>query len=172
MRLTYIVMAAASILSAHHDTLTASAANDVALTGVMSLGFLHLVGADQRIGDQSRFLRSNKIAKGDNEERGFAEVVEHVMAVQAAAKGHVKKLTKTGDFSALEKSDDLLLHESIGALLDVRMKGAFKSASDKNMRPADLDDMLKELPEADDAIRAVAVKGYTDYLKGIGKAVD
>ncbi|KAF1785530.1 hypothetical protein GQ600_22799 [Phytophthora cactorum] len=122
MRLTYIVMAAASILSAHHDTVTASAANDVALTGVVSLGFLHHVSADQRIGNQSRFLRGNKIAEGDNEERGFADVVEQLMA---------KTLSTTHDY----------------------MMVVFKYARDNKMRPEDLNKILKELPEADDAIR-------------------
>ncbi|KAF1786249.1 hypothetical protein GQ600_5014 [Phytophthora cactorum] len=117
MRPSYIVVAAASILSAHHDTLTASAANDVALTGVVSLGFLQLVGADQRISDEPRFLRGNKIAEGDNEERRFAE----------NSKDLVNKLLKTNSFSALKNTDSLVVLKKAEALSDDHMKGCSSS---------------------------------------------
>ncbi|KAG6957529.1 hypothetical protein JG687_00009924, partial [Phytophthora cactorum] len=71
-RLSHIVVTDASILSVHHDTVTASAANAVFTNWCNVVGLLQLVGADQRMSNQSRFLRDTKIAEGENDERGSA----------------------------------------------------------------------------------------------------
>ncbi|KAI9988708.1 hypothetical protein PInf_022166 [Phytophthora infestans] len=102
MRLTYVLLAAASILFARHVISTPYFANDVALTGVLSLGFIHFVGADQSVSDQSRFLRGGNIDEDDNEERNFLELVKLAMT-----NSFVNKMIKQESFSDLEKIDDL-----------------------------------------------------------------
>ncbi|POM76422.1 Secreted RxLR effector peptide protein [Phytophthora palmivora] len=73
MHLPYILITAILTLSVHQVPVIASVGSDIALTGVMSLGFLHLLGADQSDIDQFRFLRGNNIAEDDKEERGLRD---------------------------------------------------------------------------------------------------
>nr|QMU24855.1 PaRXLR31 [Phytophthora agathidicida] len=165
MRLPCILMAAVSTLSVHQVPVTAFVGSDVALTGVMSLGFLHLVGADQRVSDQSRFLRGNNIAEGDEEERGFADVVQQLMAKNVA-----NKMIRTNSISALEKVDDLAKLDKITAAIDDHLVSVFKFADDANMRPRDLAITLKKFPDVDDVFIKEAVQMYTNYLRRLGKA--
>ncbi|OWZ00134.1 RxLR effector protein [Phytophthora megakarya] len=141
MRLLYILMAAVSTLSVHQVPVTASVGGDVALTGVMSLGFLHLVGADENVRDQSRFLRGNNLA-GDKEERGwnFVGFVEKLMT-----KIFVDKLMRTQSFSALEKVDDLAKLDKYLVGADDHLVPAFKFADDAKMGPRDMANELKKL---------------------------
>ncbi|OWZ06976.1 RxLR effector protein [Phytophthora megakarya] len=166
MRLSYILVAAASTLSVHQVPVTASVGNDVALTGVVSLGFMHLVGADHGIIDQSRFLRGSNIADGAKEERGFAEVVERVMA-----KNIFRKMIRKESFSALDKVDNPAILDKISDEADDFLISMFKLADQKNMTPRDLANELKTFPDADAAIRAKAVELYTNYLADLGKIV-
>ncbi|ETI41644.1 hypothetical protein F441_13095 [Phytophthora nicotianae CJ01A1] len=158
MRLGFILLVTISTLFAHRDVVTASAINNVALTGAMSLGFQHLVGADESVSDQSRFLRGNKIAENDNEERGFGEVVEQMMA-----KNLVEKLLRTNSFSKLEKTDKLTDLNKISAAADDKMKSVFKFADDAKMRPDDLAKIGKSISGFDDALKAKALEEYTQY---------
>ncbi|OWY98700.1 RxLR effector protein [Phytophthora megakarya] len=162
MRLPCIVMAAVSTLSVLQVPVIASAASNIALTGVMSLGCSHLVGADQSISDQSRFLRGNNIAEGDKEERGFADVVEKLMA-----KNLVDKMIRKNSFSALEKVDSLKKMDDILAAIDVNLASVFKAANNKKMRPEDMATELRKLPGADDALVTQAVQQYTNYLANV-----
>ncbi|ETL32564.1 hypothetical protein L916_14892, partial [Phytophthora nicotianae] len=164
MRLSYVLVGVASILTAHHDTVAASAGNDVALSAVMSLGFLHLVGADESIGDQSRLLRGNKITDDDNEERGFAEVVERMMA-----KNLIDKLLRTHSFSALEKTNDGAVLDKALGMADDTMKSVFKFADDAKMRPEDLAKIANNFDNFDDALKGAALKEYTKYWNAIHK---
>ncbi|POM75899.1 Secreted RxLR effector peptide protein [Phytophthora palmivora] len=159
MRLSFIIMTVVSALSVHQVPATASVGSGVELTGVMSLGFLHLVGADQSVSDQSRFLRGNNIAEGDEEERGFYEVVQKMMA-----KNLVDKMVRTQSFSALEKVDDLAKLNKISAAADDYLASMFKFADDANMKPADLAIHMKGIEGADDDIIKKAVEMYTKYL--------
>ncbi|POM72586.1 Secreted RxLR effector peptide protein [Phytophthora palmivora] len=161
MRLLYILMAAVLTLSVPQTSVTASVDSDVALAGVMSLGFLHLVGAEQ-----SRFLRGNDIAEDDKEERGFYEVVQKMMA-----KHFVDKMVRTESFSAVEKVDDLVTLNKISAEVDDQLKSVFKYAHEtKKMSPKALTNEMKTIQGADDDIIEKAVGMYTDYLKRLGKA--
>ncbi|KAG2774627.1 hypothetical protein JG687_00013819 [Phytophthora cactorum] len=133
----------------------------------MSLGFLHLVGADQSISDQSRLLRRNTIAEGDNEERGIADVVEQLMA-----KNLVDKLFRTNSFSAFEKTTNLGVLKKAEAAADVKMKSMLKTADEAGMRPKDMATKLNDFPDVDDALRSAALQQYTNYLQTIDKVVD
>ncbi|POM81241.1 Secreted RxLR effector peptide protein [Phytophthora palmivora] len=164
MRVPYILVAAVLTLSVHQVPVTASVGSDVALTGVMSLGFLHLVSAHQNASDQSRFLRGNNIAKGDNEERGFADVVENLMA-----KNLVDKMVRTQSFSALEKVDSQAKLDKLSAAADDYLTSVFKFVHDAKMKPEDLAIQMKTFPDVDDAFVEKAVQMYTTYLKSIGE---
>ncbi|ETK81820.1 hypothetical protein F441_10367 [Phytophthora nicotianae CJ01A1] len=167
MRLSYILVAALSTLSALHDTVTASTANGIALTGVVLLVSLHLAVADQSEALRPGSLRDNKIDNGDNEERGFREVVEQTMA-----KHVVDKIFRTKSFSGLdklEKTGNLAVIDKALAYADDRMKGVFKFADDANMLPDDMAKMLKDLPDVDDALRSKAVQEYTKYWNAARK---
>ncbi|POM77417.1 Secreted RxLR effector peptide protein [Phytophthora palmivora] len=165
MRGPYILVAAVLTLSVHQVPVTASVGSDVALTGVMSLGFLHLVSAHQSASDQSRFLRGNNIAKGDNEERGFADVVEKLMA-----KNLVDKMVRTQSFSALEKVDSQAKLDKLSAAADDYLTSVFKFVHEKaKMKPEDLAIQMKTFPDVDDAFVEKAVHMYTTYLKSIGE---
>ncbi|ETK81691.1 hypothetical protein L915_12826, partial [Phytophthora nicotianae] len=152
MRLGFTLLVTISTLFAHRDAATAAAVNDVALTGAMSLGFLHLVGADESVSDQSRFLRGNKIAENENEERGILD-----------AKSFVEKLFRTNSFSELKKIDDLTELKQISAAADGKMKSVFRFADDANMHPDDLAKIGKSISGFDDALKAKALKKYTKY---------
>ncbi|POM73191.1 Secreted RxLR effector peptide protein [Phytophthora palmivora] len=159
MRLAKILLAAIMTLSVHQVSVAASVGSDVTLTGVMSLGFLHLVGADQSVSDQFRFVRGNNIAEGGKEERGFA-------------KDLVSKMLRTESFSSLEKVNDLVTLKTISAEVDEHLKSVFKFADEKKMNPSALATQLKTIHGADDAITKKAVDMYTSYLKSLGKYVD
>ncbi|OWZ22774.1 RxLR effector protein [Phytophthora megakarya] len=170
MRLPYILMAAVLTLSIHQVPANAFVGSDVALAGVTSLGFLHLVGADQSISDQSRFLRGKNIAEGDEEERGwnFGDVVEKLMA-----KHFVNKVVKTESLSAVDKVDDLAKLDNIMDAADNHAASMFKFAHEnKNMRPSDLATELKTFKELDDDFITKTVGMYTDYLKKRGINLD
>ncbi|EEY70615.1 secreted RxLR effector peptide protein, putative [Phytophthora infestans T30-4] len=167
MRLNYVLLAAASTLLARHVTSTPYSANDVALTGVMSLGFIHFVGADQSVSDQSRFLRGGNIDEYDNEERSFVEVVKQAMIKN----NFVNKLMKKNSFSDIEKIDDLGKLKRISVAADDQLNSAFKLADDAKMSPDDLAKVLKEMPGADDALTGKAKEMYTEYLKTVGGRV-
>ncbi|EEY54003.1 secreted RxLR effector peptide protein, putative [Phytophthora infestans T30-4] len=92
MRLKYILAAAASTLCAGHNIVTVSAGNDIVLTGVMSMGVLHLVSADQSTIDYARFLRVNKAVGENNEERAGEGAQK--------AKALVSQMFKSNSFSA------------------------------------------------------------------------
>ncbi|POM79278.1 Secreted RxLR effector peptide protein [Phytophthora palmivora] len=165
MRLSYILMTAVLTLAAHQLPVTASVGHDAALTGVMSLGFLHHVGADQGVSEQSRFLRGNNIDEGDKEERGIYEVVQQLMA-----RHFVSKMLRTESFSALNKVDDLAKLKQISDATDNHLASVFKFADEtKKMSPRDLAIELKTVQGADDDIIEKAVGMYTNYLKGLGK---
>ncbi|OWY99860.1 RxLR effector protein [Phytophthora megakarya] len=166
MRLLYSLMVAVSILAARQAPIAASAGSDVALTGVTSLVFFILVGANQSVRYQPRFLRANNIDKGDKEERllGFAEIVEKLMA-----KNIVDKMMRTQSFSALEKVDDLSQLNRISDAVDDHMMKVFKFADNANMKPRDMANQLRNMPEADDAIATKTLELYTNYLKKHGK---
>ncbi|OWZ02771.1 RxLR effector protein [Phytophthora megakarya] len=166
MRLSYILVAAVSTLSVHQVPVSASVGNDVALSGVMSLGFMHFVGADHGIIDQSRYLRGNNIAEGAMDERSFAEVVERVMA-----KNIFRKMIKKESFSALDKVHNPAILNKISDEADDFLITMFKLADQNNMTPRDLANQLKTFPDADAAIRAKAVELYTNYLNELGKIV-
>ncbi|POM73192.1 Secreted RxLR effector peptide protein [Phytophthora palmivora] len=166
MHLAKILLVAIMTLSVRQTSVTASVDSDVALTGVMSLGLLHLVGADQSVSDQSRFLRGNNIAEGDKEERGFYEVVQKMMA-----KNLVDKMVRTEPFPALDKVKDPAMASKISAAVDDHLKSVFKYAHEtKKMSPKALANELKTIQGADDDIIEKAVGMYTDYLKRLGKA--
>ncbi|OWY94143.1 RxLR effector protein [Phytophthora megakarya] len=160
MRLSYILIAMVSTLSVYQVTVTASVGSEIALTGVMSLGFSHLAGADKCAGDQSRFLRSNNIPAGDKEERGFAEVVQQLMT-----KNLVSKMARTNSFSDLEKVDDLAKLDKVSAAADNHLV-----SPRKNIRPRDLVKELKTFTNVDETLKKEAVQMYTNYLRGLGKA--
>ncbi|EEY70613.1 secreted RxLR effector peptide protein, putative [Phytophthora infestans T30-4] len=166
MRLTYVLLAAASILFARHVISTPYFANDVALTGVLSLGFIHFVGADQSVSDQSRFLRGGNIDEDDNEERNFLELVKLAMT-----NSFVNKMIKQESFSDLEKIDDLGELKRISTVIENKLNNLFKQADDANKSPDDLAKILKEMPDADDALTAKTLEMYTDYLKTVGVRV-
>ncbi|POM68263.1 Secreted RxLR effector peptide protein [Phytophthora palmivora] len=123
----------------------------VALTGAMPLGFLHLVGADQSVSDQTRFLRGNNIAEGDKEERMFA-------------KDLVDKMVRTNSLSALEKVDDPAMIKKLLAASEDKLASVFKFLDDANMKPADLAIHMKGIEGADDDIMKKAIEMYTKYL--------
>ncbi|POM80624.1 Secreted RxLR effector peptide protein [Phytophthora palmivora] len=160
MRLPYNLMTAVLILSAHQLPVIESG-SDVALTGVMSLGLLHIVDADQGVSGQSRFLRGNNIAEGDKEERGFYEVVQQMMA-----KLIVSKMLKTESVSALDKVKDPTMVSKISAAADDKLTSVFKFSAAAKMSPGDLAIELKAIQGADDDIIEKAVGWYTMYLKG------
>ncbi|OWZ06590.1 RxLR effector protein [Phytophthora megakarya] len=166
MRVAYILMTAVSTLFAYRVPVTAAVGSDVALTGVMSLGVLHLVGADQSVSNQSRFLRGINFNEGNKEERWwtFGQVVEKLMA-----KNFVEKMAKSQSFSALEKVDDLKQLKKYAAAADDYMISMFKFADDAKMSPRDMANTLKDVPQAGDVIAAKTVELYTKYLKGLGK---
>ncbi|EEY70605.1 secreted RxLR effector peptide protein, putative [Phytophthora infestans T30-4] len=166
MRLTYVLLAAASTLFARHVTSTPYFANDVALTGVLSLGFIHFVGADQSVSDQSRFLRGGSIDEDDNEEINFLELVK-----QAMTNNFVNKLMKKSSFSDLEKIDDFGELKRISTIIDDKLNNLFKQADDANKSPDELAKILKEMPDVDDALTAKTLEMYTDYLKAVGVRV-
>ncbi|KAJ8571931.1 hypothetical protein ON010_g4902 [Phytophthora cinnamomi] len=155
MHLPYILMAAVSTLSVHQVPVTASVGSDVALTGAMSLVFLHFVSADQSVSDHTRFLRCNNIDEGDEEERGFADMVE--------VKNFVKKMLRTNSFSDLEKAEELAKINKISDAADDQF------ADNANMRPDDLAIHLKTFPEVVDDFMKQADEKYTNYLRGLGK---
>ncbi|KAJ8524441.1 hypothetical protein ON010_g16677 [Phytophthora cinnamomi] len=161
MRLPYILMAAVSTLFVHQVPVTASVGGDIALTGAMSLGLLHFVGADQSVSVQTRLLRGDTIDERDEEERGFPDM--------AAVKNFVKEMLRTESFSALEKVDDLVSLNKISAAADEHLASVFKFAHDNNMSPDDLATHLKTIPKADKAISEKAVEMYSKYLEGLGK---
>ncbi|OWZ22402.1 RxLR effector protein [Phytophthora megakarya] len=156
MRMSYFLATAISTLSAHQVPVTASVGSKIALTGVMSLGFLHLVDADQSVNDQPRFLRGNNIAESDNEERGFTFGEVEKM---------VNQLKNTNAFMKLKPAQK----ETLSAKADDFMVSGFKALDDLQMRPHDLDAQLRTIPEVKDALRQKAVDGYTNYLKEMGK---
>ncbi|POM69256.1 Secreted RxLR effector peptide protein [Phytophthora palmivora] len=165
MRLPHILLAAVLTLSANQLPVTESVGSDVALTGVMSLGFFHLVCADQSVSDQSRFLRGNNIAEGDKEERGFYDVVQKMMA-----KNIVDKVVRTESFSALDKVTDPAMVTKISTAADDHLASVFKFADEtKKMSPRDLAIEMKTIQGADDDIIQKAVEMYTAYLRGRGK---
>ncbi|KAI9990498.1 hypothetical protein PInf_021526 [Phytophthora infestans] len=168
MRLSYILVAVVSTLFAHHDTASASTGTDVALAGVLSLGLLHLVSADQSFTEPQRLLSGNhKVGEGIKEERGFKEVVEEAMA-----KFVVDKVYRTNSFSALEKLEKTLnlpVLEKALVLADDKMKGAFKFAEEAKMNPADMAKIVKDFPDFTDAEKMKTVLEYTNYLKTMGK---
>ncbi|ETO70182.1 hypothetical protein F444_13313 [Phytophthora nicotianae P1976] len=159
MRLSYILVVAASILSAHHE-IVAAAGNDVALTAVMSFGFLYLADADQSISHQSRFLRGDKITEDENEERVISEAQKLVNQL----------FLKTKSFSALQDihHTDTMLDDLLVAA-DAKMTEVFKRAANTGMLPDDLAKILQGYEKLDDKFRALAVDQYTDYLVAIGK---
>ncbi|POM77925.1 Secreted RxLR effector peptide protein [Phytophthora palmivora] len=154
-------MTAVLTLSAHQLPVIESVGSDVALTGVMSLGLLHIVGADQSVSGQSRFLRDNNIAEGDKEERGFYEVVQKLMA-----KNLVSKMVKSESVSALDKVDDTARLSKISTASDDHLASVFKFSAAAKMSPDDLAIELKAIQGADDDIIEKAVGWYTMYLKG------
>ncbi|OWZ15300.1 RxLR effector protein [Phytophthora megakarya] len=166
MRLLYSLMVAVSILAARQVPIAASTGSDIALTGVTSLVFFNLVSAAQSVRYQPRFLRANNIDEGDKEERlsTFAETVEKLMA-----KNLVDKIMRTQSFSALEKVENLAQLNRISEAVDDRMMKVFKFADDANMKPRDLANQLRNMPEADDAIATKTLELYTNYLKKHGK---
>ncbi|OWZ12078.1 RxLR effector protein [Phytophthora megakarya] len=164
MRLVYNIMTAVFLLSVHQVPVTASVGSDIALTGVMSLGFWHLVDAGQKETDHARFLRRNHNIEGEKEDRGFADVVEQLMA-----KILVNKMVRTNSFSALEKVDDLGTLRKISDEAHHHMTSAFKAADQKKMSPRDLAIEMEKISGADNAIIVKAIKKYTMYLRGLGK---
>ncbi|OWZ00636.1 RxLR effector protein [Phytophthora megakarya] len=168
MRLPNTLMAAVATLFVHQVPVTVSVGSDVALTGVISIGVLHLVDADQRVGDQFRFLRGNNIAEGDKEERGwdFNEVVQRF-----TAKKLVQKMLKTNSFSELEKVDDLARLYQISDAADDQMVTIFKFADQNSLRPPDLAKELRNFAELDDDFIKMAVTKYTSYLSGLNQVV-
>ncbi|OWY97067.1 RxLR effector protein [Phytophthora megakarya] len=166
MRMSYVLMAIVSTLSVYQVTVTASVGSEIALTGVMSLGFSHLAAAVKGVGDQSRFLRSNNIPAGDKEERGFAEGVQQLMI-----KLLVNKMARTNSFSDLEKVDDLAKLDKVSAAADNHLVSLFKFVDqEKNMGPRDLAKELKTFTNVDETLKKEAVQMYTNYLRGLGKA--
>ncbi|OWZ05455.1 RxLR effector protein [Phytophthora megakarya] len=156
MRLSCILMTAISTLFVHQVPVTASVGSDAALTGVMSLGVFHLVGADQSVIDQSRFLRRNDVSKDDEEERGFTA---------ADAKNLVTKLFKANSFSDLEKLDDLTNLNKVSDAADDNIKSVFSFAQRNRMDADDLAIQLNKFPELDEVFKAKAVEMYSNYLR-------
>ncbi|ETO70268.1 hypothetical protein F444_13245 [Phytophthora nicotianae P1976] len=152
MRLSYILVAAASILCSHHDSVSASAGNDFALATVTSLGFLQLIGADKSTIDKSQFLRDNKITENDSEERGILD-----------AKSFVEKLFRMNSFSELEKIDKLTDLKAISAAVDDKLAAVFKFADEAKMRPDDLARIANKFGDFDDALKTKALELYTKY---------
>ncbi|OWZ00299.1 hypothetical protein PHMEG_00028540 [Phytophthora megakarya] len=97
----------------------------------------------------------------------FAGVVEKLMT-----KIFVDKLMRTQSFSALEKVDDLAKLDKYLVGVDDHLVPAFKFADDAKMRPHDIANELKKIPEADDVIAAKTVELYTNYLKGLDKELN
>ncbi|OWZ17110.1 RxLR effector protein [Phytophthora megakarya] len=156
MRLSYFLMAAISTLSIHEDPVTASVGSEVALTGIVSLGFLHLVDADHSVSDQPRFLRGNNIAESEKEERGFTfgDIEKMVNQVKS-----MKTFNKLNSVQKAKLSTDA----------DGFMRSAFKFVDDVNMSPHDLETQLKTMPDVSDAFRKTVVDAFTNHLKEIGK---
>ncbi|ETI41613.1 hypothetical protein F441_13121 [Phytophthora nicotianae CJ01A1] len=152
MRLGFILLVTTSTLFAHGDAVTATAINNAALTGAMSLGFLQLIGADERVSDQFRFLRGSKIAENENEERGGLD-----------AKSFVEKLFRTNSFSELKKIDELTELKAISAAVDDKLAAVFKFADDAKMRPGDLAKIVNKFDGFDDALKTKALEEYTKY---------
>ncbi|POM76583.1 Secreted RxLR effector peptide protein [Phytophthora palmivora] len=165
MRLTYILMAAVLTLSVHQVPVTAFVGSDDAPTALVSPEFLHRVGADRSVSDQSRFLRGNNFADSDKEERAFADVVDQLMA-----KAFVKKIVRTESFSTLGKVNGLARLKRIEDEADNFLLSVFKFSDDAKMSPSALAKHLKTFPELDDKFKEKAVVMYADYLKGLGKA--
>ncbi|OWZ17814.1 RxLR effector protein [Phytophthora megakarya] len=155
MRLSCILMTAVSALQA---PVTAAVGSDAVLTGVVSLGVLHLVGADQTVIDQSRFLRGNDVSKDDVEERGFSTV---------DAKNLVTKLFRTNSFSDLKNVDDLTTLNKISDAADDHLKSVFKFAQQKGMDADDLTKELKTFQDLNDDFITKAREMYSNYLKGL-----
>ncbi|ETO70288.1 hypothetical protein F444_13216 [Phytophthora nicotianae P1976] len=160
MRLGYFLLATTLTLIAHRDVVTATAINGVALTGAVSLGFMHPVGADESISDQSRFLRGNKIAENENEERGILD-----------AKSFAEKLFRTNSFSELKKIDDLTDLNKISAAAGDKKNLVFNAAAggEKKMRPEDLARIGNTFDDFDDALKAKALKKYTKHWNNMHK---
>ncbi|OWZ14529.1 RxLR effector protein [Phytophthora megakarya] len=156
MRLSYFLAAAITTMSVHQDPVTASVGSEVAFTGIMSLGFLHLVDADQSVSDQPRFLRGNNVAESDKEERMFALGVIEKLANQAKNKKELLKLKP----AQLDK----LLAEA-----DAFMVSRFKTLDYLNMTPRDMEAQLRTVSGvSDDAIKE-AVDAHAKYLNAISK---
>ncbi|OWZ05751.1 RxLR effector protein [Phytophthora megakarya] len=160
MRQSCILMTAISALSVLQAPVTAAVGSDAVLTGIMPLRILHLVGADQGVSDQARFLRGNDVSKVDKEERGFST---------ADAKNLVSKLFRTNSFSDLEKVDDLTTLGKISDAADDHLASVFKFAKQKGMDPDDLTKGLKTFQELDDDFIKKAREMYSNYLKGLRK---
>ncbi|OWZ19966.1 RxLR effector protein [Phytophthora megakarya] len=162
MRLVYILLAVVSTLCVYQVPVAASVGNEAALTGVMSLGFLHLIGADQSVSDQSRFLRSNLNTEGSKEERGLYDLFQIWLT-----KRLVDKMAKDKDSSLLGKWWVQWLVNADHAVdeADNKLAAAYKAVKDKNMKPSDLAAKLREDPTVDDETLALALGWYRNYLK-------
>ncbi|OWZ23460.1 RxLR effector protein [Phytophthora megakarya] len=160
MRLSCILMSAVSAISALQAPVTTAVGSDAVLTGIVSLGVLHLVGADQGVSDQSRFLRGNDVTEGDKEERGFST---------ADAKNLVTKLFRTNSFSDLKNVDDLTTLDKISGAADDHLGSVFKFAHQNGMDADDLTKELKTFQELDDDFITKAREMYSNYLKGLRK---
>ncbi|OWZ22381.1 RxLR effector protein [Phytophthora megakarya] len=158
MRLSYFLIATVSTLFVHQVPVGASVSNDAILAGVMSLGVLQLVGADQSVNDQSRFLRGNDVSEDDEEERGFSAADATKLAT---------KFFRTNSFSDLQKVDELTKLNKITDAADDQVTSVFRFAQQHNMGTDDLAKHLKNFPELDDTFRAKAVEMYSNYLRSV-----
>ncbi|OWZ13192.1 RxLR effector protein [Phytophthora megakarya] len=156
MRLSCILLAAIPTLSVHQVPVAASVGHDAILTGVLSLGVLHLVGADQSVVNQSRFLRGYDVSEDDEEQRGFST---------ADAKNLVTKLFKTNSFSDLQKMDELTTLNKLSDAADDQMASVFRFAQQNHLDADDLAKQLKNFPELDEPFRAKAVELYSNFLR-------
>ncbi|OWZ05288.1 RxLR effector protein [Phytophthora megakarya] len=156
MLLSHTLMAAISTLFVLQVPVTVSVGSDALLTGVMSLGVLQLVGADQSVIDQSRFLRGNDVAEDDEEERVFGA---------ADAKKLVSKLFRTDSFSDLKKMSELTKLNKVADATDDHMKSVFRFVQQNHIGADDLEKQLKSFPQLDDATRAQAVEMFSNFLR-------
>ncbi|OWZ03877.1 RxLR effector protein [Phytophthora megakarya] len=156
MHLSCILTTAIWTLLIHQVPVTALVGSDAALTGVMSLEFLHLVGADRSVIDQYRFLRGNDVSEEDDEERGFST---------EDAKAFITKLVKMKTISDLWKVDDLTKLDKILDAAGDHMESKFRFAQRNKLGADDLANELKNFPELDESFRARVVELYSNYLK-------
>ncbi|EEY55251.1 secreted RxLR effector peptide protein, putative [Phytophthora infestans T30-4] len=159
MRLPSILVVAASTLFLHYGYTSASPGADAVLTGAVSLGFLQLVGADQSVIEQPRFLRDGKIAEGDNEERVNAQK-------EAAAKvlDQVFKTKSLSPLDKLEKTSNLAVIRHVAAMVDDKVDKIFAFADAVGMGRASMLKMLKGDKQFTDAERLKTVKRYVKFL--------